>query len=155
MENEKVNHLDRYDQAILDHVSIHGRASVVEIARHVGLSKTPCQNRLKRLQAEGFILGFRAVLNPARLNREHVAFVEVKLHDTREPALQAFGAAVQAMPQVEQCHMIAGGFDFLLKVRTKDIQEYRQVLGESLSALPHVANTSTHVSMQSVKDSAF
>ena len=78
----------------------------------------------------------------------------MKLHDTRERALEAFNQAVLTIPQIEQCHMIAGAFDFLLKVRTRDIQEYRKVLGEHLSALPHVANTSTHVSMQAVKDAA-
>lgn len=147
--------LDRFDREILSILSTEGRLPVAELARRVGLSKTPCQNRLKRLQDEGFILGFRALLDPARMNREHVAFVEVKLEDTREGALNAFGAAVQQVPEIEQCHMIAGAFDFLLKVRTRDIQDYRRVLGEKLSALPYVANTSTHVSMQAVKDTLF
>lgn len=151
---DAIRTLDRFDRAIIDILSVEGRLPVAELSRRVGLSKTPCQNRLKRLQDDGFITGFRAMLNPARLHREHVAFVEVKLHDTRERALEAFNQAVLAIPQIEQCHMIAGAFDFLLKVRTRDIQEYRKVLGEHLSALPHVANTSTHVSMQAVKDAA-
>ena len=95
------------------------------------------------------------MLDPARLDRNHVAFVEVKLTDTTEPALRAFNAAVRALPEVEQCHMIAGAFDYLLKIRTRDIAGYRRVLGECISALPHVGNTSTHVSMEAVKDSAF
>ena len=145
--------LDRYDRQILDLLAGEGRLSVAEIARRVGLSKTPCQARLARLRKDGVIRGFRAILDPARLGLEHVAFVEVKLSDTREPALRAFNAAVMGKPEIEQCHMIAGAFDYLLKVRTRDIAAYRRFLGETVSALPHVASTSTHVSMQSVKDS--
>ena len=151
-DSQKNRTLDRFDREILSILLTDGRASVAELARRVGLSKTPCQNRLNRLQDEGFIRGFRAVLDPARMNREHVAFVEVKLSDTREAALGEFSKAVQQVPEIEQCHMIAGAFDFLLKVRTSDIRDYRIALGEKLSTLPHVASTSTHVSMQVVKD---
>ncbi|MGB5559834.1 MAG: Lrp/AsnC ligand binding domain-containing protein [Paracoccaceae bacterium] len=147
--------LDQIDRKILKILSRDGRLPVTELAAQVGLSKTPCQSRLKRLQAQGYIQGFRAVLNPAKLNLDHVAFTEVKLRDTTERALSAFNAAVLKVPEIEQCHMIAGSFDYLLKIRTRDIQAYRQVLGETISALPHVGSTSTHVSMQSVKDTAF
>jgi len=149
------NTLDRFDHAILDALRDDGRMSVTALADRVGLSKTPCQVRLKRLQKDGYITGFRVVLDPARLGRTNVAFVEVKLSDTRESALRAFDSAVRALPEIEMCHMIAGAFDYLLKVRTKDVGEYRKVLGETISALPHVSNTSTHVSMQAVKDEAF
>lgn len=145
--------IDRTDQRILAELAQDGRLSVTELARRVGLSKSPTQVRLRRLQAAGYILGFRAVIDMARLGRDHIAFVEVKLGDTTEPALRAFNAAVRAIPEIEQCHMIAGAFDYLLKVRTTDIANYRQVLGEKISQLPHVASTSTHVSMQAVKDS--
>lgn len=128
---------------------------MTDLARRIGMSKSPCQVRLKRLQEDGFIQGFRAVLNPRLLGREHVAFAEVKLSDTREAALEAFNAAVQQIPEIEQCHMIAGSFDYLLKIRTSDIAAYRRILGESISTLPNVANTSTFVSMQSVKDFSF
>lgn len=129
--------------------------AVTDLAQAIGLSKTPTQVRLARLRERGVIRGFRAVLDPALLDAEHIAFVEVTLTDTTENALRAFNAAVARLPQVEQCHMIAGAFDYLLKVRTRDIRSYRQVLGEAISALPHVGNTSTHISMESVKDSAF
>jgi Lrp/AsnC family leucine-responsive transcriptional regulator len=147
--------LDRHDIRILEILSTEGRIPVTELARRVGLSKSPCQVRVKRLQKEGYILGFRAILNPARLRLEQVAFVEVKLSDTSEKALSEFNEAVLKIPQVEQCHMIAGAFDYLLKIRTRDMKSYREVLGEKVSALPHVANTSTHVSMQAVKDFVF
>lgn len=146
------HHLDRIDRNILRVLAGDGRISIADLARQVGLSKSPAQVRVKRLQDHGYIQGFRAVLNPAKLGLEHVAFAEVKLTDTTEKALTAFNAAVLKVPEIEECHMIAGSFDYLIKVRTSDIQSYRLVLGEVISALPHVGATSTHVSMQAVKE---
>ena len=146
--------LDQIDRRILDELSRDGRISVAELSRRVNLSKTPCQARIRRLEQDGYILGYRAIVNPARLGLPHVAFVEVRLSDTRKAALESFNKAVRALPEVEQVHMIASSFDYLLKVRTKDIIAYREVLGEKISALPHVAHTSTHVSMEAVKDDA-
>lgn len=147
--------LDRFDLAILKALSQDGRLPVTELAGKVGLSKTPCQVRLKRLIADGYIRGFKALLDPAKLGMDQVVFVEVKLSDTSENALRAFNAAVREIPEVEQCHMIAGAFDYLLKIRTRDMQGYRGLLGEVVTSLPHVSSTSTHVSMQSVKDLAY
>ena len=144
--------LDGFDRSILHQLQIDGRMSVADLARRVGLSKSPVQARLKRLEASGVILGYRARLDPTRMGRAHVAFVEVRLADTREAALQTFNKAVQALPEVEQCHMIAGGFDYLLKVRTADIMAYRAFMGERLSALPHVMATSAYVATGAVKD---
>ncbi len=144
--------IDRHDRQILEILSKEGRLPVTDLAKRVGLSKSPCQVRLKRLQRDGYIKGFRAIIDPAKLRLEQVAFLEVKLSDTSERALSEFNDAVQNLPEVEQCHMIAGAFDYLLKIRTTDMKSYRAVLGEKVSSLPHVASTSTHVSMQSVKD---
>lgn len=144
--------LDHFDVKIIEALSEEGRISVLELSRRVGLSKTPCQTRMKRLVDEGYILGFRASLNPAKLGLDHIAFTEVKLSDTREKALDEFNAAVRKIKEVEECHMIAGAFDYLLKVRTTDIRKYRRVLAEKISSLPCVANTSTFVVMESVKD---
>lgn len=155
MKFEKNSELDQFDREILHILSKEGRIPVSDLARRIGLSKTPCQVRLKRLQEKRYIVGFRAVLNPQMLGQEHVAFAEVKLSDTREKALNEFNQAIQSIPEIEQCHMIAGSFDYLLKIRTSDIQAYRQILGETISMLPHVANTSTFVAMQSVKDLAY
>ncbi len=145
--------IDQFDRAILQELAHDGRLPVTELASRIGLSKTPCQNRLKRLVEEGFIQGFKAILDPVKLDRQHVAFTEVKLNNTTEKALEAFNQAVLGVPEIESCHMIAGAFDYLLKVRTRNVTDYRRVLGEVISALPYVASTSTHVSMQSVKDS--
>lgn len=147
--------IDAYDKAILSQLSTNGRITITELSRIIGLSKTPCQARVKRLEAEGYITGYRALLNPIKLGLDHIAFVEVKLTSTNERALDAFNAEVMKVKEIEQCHMIAGGFDYLLKVRTQSITEYRRVMGEQISALPHVSNTSTFVAMESVKEGVF
>ena len=147
--------IDTYDQAILAQLSTNGRITITELSRIIGLSKTPCQARVKRLEAEGYITGYRALLNPIKLGLDHIAFVEVKLANTNERALAAFNAKVMLIKETEQCHMIAGGFDYLLKVRTQSITEYRRVMGEQISALPHVSHTSTFVAMESVKEGVF
>jgi Lrp/AsnC family leucine-responsive transcriptional regulator len=144
--------IDRFDRAILQALGQDGRMTVTDLAQEIGLSKTPTQQRLRRLISEGYIRGFRAVIDPARVGLDHVAFTEVKLSDTREGALREFNAAVQKIPEVEECHMIASSFDYLLKVRTSDIRRYRIVLGEYISSLPHVASTSTFVAMETVRD---
>jgi len=144
--------IDSFDKSILDHLSINGRMSVTELSKKIGLSKTPCQARIKRLEANGFITGYRAIIDPIKLGLDHVAFVEVKLHDTRDKALAAFNAKVLDIKEIEQCHMIAGSFDYLLKVRTQNINDYRRIMGEKISTLPHVSVTSTFVAMQAVKE---
>ncbi|MDI4663448.1 Lrp/AsnC ligand binding domain-containing protein [Xanthobacter autotrophicus] len=153
MENDASDsHIGAFDARIIAALVEDGRMSVTDLAARVGLSRSPCQARLKRLMDEGYIRGFRAVLDPVKLRLEHIAFTEVKLSETTEKALGAFNAAVLRIKEVEACHMIAGPFDYLLKVRTRDIRRYREVLGEKISALPHVASTSTYVVMEPVKD---
>lgn len=147
-----ISEIDSFDQAILSHLSTNGRMSITELSKKIGLSKTPCQARIKRLEANGFITGYRAIINPIKLGLDHVAFVEVKLSDTRDKALEAFNTSVMATKEIEQCHMIAGSFDYLLKVRTQSIADYRHVMGEKISTLPHVSMTSTFVAMEAVKE---
>lgn len=144
--------LDAIDTKILHELGRDARITITDLSQKVGLSKTPCNARLKRLEKEGVILGYRALLDPVKMGLDHIAFVEVKLSDTRAKALEEFNEAVCKLPEVEQCHMTAGGFDYLLKVRTKDIKSYRKIMGEKLSALPHLAQTSTYVSMEAVKE---
>ena len=130
---------DRIDQAILNILTNDARVSMTDLAKQVGLSKTPVIARVKRLETTGVITGYRAELSAKKLGLQHVAFLEVRLSDTREKALQAFNKAIRAIPEVEECHMIAGGFDYLVKIRTSDIGAYRRVLSESVSQLPHMA----------------
>ncbi len=149
---ENIDDLDAIDRRIIAALVEDGRMTVTDLAAQVGLSKTPAQVRLRKLVDSGVIRGFRAIVDPAKLGMDHVAFAEVKLSDTRETALREFNDAVRRIPEVEECHMIASSFDYLLKVRTADIRRYRTVLGEKISALPHVASTSTFVAMETVLD---
>ena len=146
--------LDQFDVRILEILAVDGRIPVTDLAGRVGLSKTPCQVRLQRLMDEGYIEGFRAVLSAEKLNLDHVAFVEVKLSNTQEESLNRFNQAIRKIREVEECHLIAGRFDYLLKIRTRDIRRYREVLGERISTLPFVASTSTNVAMETVKEGA-
>jgi len=151
MQNDQTG-LDRFDHAILTTLAGDGRMSIADLARRIGLSKSPTQTRLRRLEADGVITGYRALIDPIRMGLDHVAFVEVRLSDTREAALTAFNAAVAQIGEIEQAHLIAGNFDYLMKIRTRSMADYRMVLAEKISTLPHVSGTSTYVAMQAVKE---
>lgn len=152
-QNDKLD-MDRFDLAILRVLSSDGRISITDLAREIGLSKSPTQARLRRLEKEGVITGYQALIDPIRLGRDHISFVEVKLQETREKALADFNAAVARIPEIEQVHLIAGNFDYLMKIRTQSMNDYRRVLAEQISTLPHVASTSTYVAMEAVKENA-
>lgn len=147
--------MDAVDRKILSALAENARLSVAEIARRVGLSKTPVAARIRHMERAGVIAGYRAMLSPAKLGQPHVTFVQVHMADTRERSLAAFNAAVRRLPEVEECYLIAGGFDYLLKVRSRDISEYRRIMGEKISALPHVSSTTTFVAMEAVVEQAF
>ena len=151
MQSDQI-HLDRFDEAILRTLSSEGRISVTELSQRIGLSKSPTQARLRRLEDSGVITGYRALFDPIRLGIDHVSFVEVRLDNTREKALAEFNAAVMKIPEIEQVHLIAGNFDYLMKIRTQSMNDYRVVLAEKISTLPHVASTSTYVAMQAIKE---
>ena len=147
--------LDAIDYKILAELTDNARLPVTELARRVGLSKTPVAQRIRHLEAIGLITGYRAILSPLRLGLTHVTYVEVNLSNTREQALQQFNAAVRAIPEVEECYLIAGRCDYLLKVRARDMADYRRIMAEKISVLPHVSNTSSHVSMEAVVEQNF
>jgi Lrp/AsnC family leucine-responsive transcriptional regulator len=151
---DETSELDHIDRKILSVLVDDARISTTELARKVGLSKTPVAARMQRMEQAGLITGYRAMLSPAKLGLPHVAFVEVRLLDTREPALKAFNAAVRKVPEIEECHMIAGGFDYLMKVRSRDILDYRRIMAEVISDLPHVSATSTYVAMETVVENS-
>ncbi len=144
--------LDKFDHSIIEELQRNARITVTELAAKVGLSKTPCQVRMKRLEHEGYLKGYTALVDHAKLGLNHIAFIQVTMNDTRSKSLAAFNRAVREIPAVEQCHMIASNADYLLKVRTRNMDEYRKVLGEQISSLPHVQQTSTFVVMENVKD---
>lgn len=142
--------LDSINRRILAELVANARIPVTELARKVGLSKTPVALRIRQLEEAGLITGYRAILSPVRLGLTHVTYVEMRLSDTRHKALESFNAAIRLIPEVEECYMIAGGFDYLLKVRSRDMADYRRIMAEKLSALPHVASTSSYVAMEAV-----
>ena len=147
--------LDALDRKILDALTRNARMPIAELARQVGLSKTPVASRIRHLEDIGLITGYRAILSPLKLGLTHVTYLEVSMSDTREAALQRFNAAVRAIPEVEECYMIAGGCDYLLKVRSRDMADFRRIMAEKISALPHISNTSSHVSMEAVVEQTF
>ncbi len=144
--------LDKFDRAILSALQKNGRITLAELSHLVGLSKTPCQLRIKKLEQQGVLKGYTALIDHAMLGLDHVAFVQVTLTCTNTASLQAFNDAVGQISAIEQCHMTAAGFDYLLKVRTTDMNQYRKVLGEQISTLPFVHHTSTFVVMETVKE---
>ena len=144
--------IDKIDDQIIRILAKNGRITLSDLAKEVNLSISPCQARLKKLEEKKYILGYHARINYEQLQKAHVAFVQVVLSDTRASALENFNREVSKLESIEQCHMIAGSFDYLLKVRTKNISDYRLLLAAKISSLPNVASTSTFVSMESVKD---
>lgn len=143
--------LDRTDRRILAILQEDGRIAAVELAERVGLSPTATGERLRRLQKEGVVRGFRAALDPQRLGLEFLVFVEVSLDKTTPDVFERFAAAVRRAPEVLECHMVAGGFDYLVKTRVADMAAYRRFLGEVLLALPGVRETRTYAVMEEVK----
>jgi len=144
--------IDKIDEHIIKLLAKNGRIKLSDLAKEVNLSISPCQARLKKLEDKKYIIGYHARVNYEQMQKAHVAFVQVVLSDTRANALENFNREVMKLDSIEQCHMIAGSFDYLLKVRTKNIKEYRILLSEKISSLPNVSSTSTFVSMESVKD---
>jgi len=144
--------MDKIDRKIIRALQDDGRVTMTELANRVGLTKTPCIERVRRLEKQKLITGYGARLDPNKLGAGHIAFVQVSLNDTTAAALQEFNLAVQQIPEIQSCHMIAGNFDYLLKVRTRDVTEYRHFLGAKLARLPKVQHTSTFIVMESVTD---
>lgn len=143
--------LDRIDFKILRVLQADGRISNVDLAKAVGLSPTPCLERVRRLEREGYIQEYRAILNPEKLNAALIAFVEVTLERTTTADLDRFNAAIRALDEVLECHMVGGGFDYLVKIRLPDMGHYRRFLGEKLAAIAGVSQTHTYVVMEEVK----
>lgn len=144
--------MDRIDLRILAELQANARLSLVELSRRVGLTKTPCVERIRRLEKAGVIRGYHADLDPEAMDAGHIVIVQVLLTSTTAHDLRRFNEAVMRIAEIQSCHMIAGDFDYLLKVRTRDIHEYRRVMGEKISELPCVKQTHTYVVMENVKD---
>jgi Lrp/AsnC family leucine-responsive transcriptional regulator len=144
--------LDRVDRRILRTLQEDGRMSNVELARKVGLSPTPCLERVRRLEGDGFIRGYAARLDAGRLGMGLLVYVQVTLDRTTTTIFDRFRHAVLGIPEVLECHMVAGGFDYLLKLRVPDMAAYRAVLGDRIGKLPGLLQTHSYFVMEEVKD---
>lgn len=144
--------IDKIDVRILRVLQADGRISNLRLAEAVHLSPTAVLERVKRLTREGYILGYEARLNPARLGAGLLVFVEVLLDRTVRDVMDDFKAAVQARPEILEAHLVAGGFDYLLKTRVADMAAYRQFIGSVIWTLPGVRETRTYAVMEEVKN---
>lgn len=150
MSSHKIKPLDRIDKLILSTLQRDGRISNVELAKKVNLSASPCLDRVKRLENEGYIERYGAFLNASKLNFGMTAFVQVTLSKTTSESFKGFKKEVVTIKEVVECHLIAGGYDYLLKIRFADIESYRLVL-EKIGALPDIAQTSTYMVTEHIK----
>lgn len=143
--------IDRIDKNILFELQKDGRLSNVELSKRVGLSPTPCLERVKRLEKEQYITSYQANLNSAKLDQALLIFVEITLTKTSPDVFDDFAAAVHKLDVIQECHLVSGNFDFLLKTRVKDMLAYRQLLGDTLLRLPAVSESRTYVVMDEIK----
>ena len=147
--------LDRIDKLILMEIQKHGRISNVELSRRVGLSATPCLERVKRLEKEDYIMGYTGLVNPQKVGASLLVFVEITLTRTSPDVFEDFSRAVQSLEEIQECHLVSGNFDFLLKTRVSDMSDYRVLLGNTLLRLPSVAESRTYVVMEEVKQTNY
>ena len=147
------NQLDRIDRNIVRLLQRDARMAHTELARRVGLSTTPCKERVRRLEREGVIQHYQAVLDPASLDRALVVFVQIRLNRTSQDIFEQFTAAALDLPEVQECYLVSGNFDYLIKARVADMNAYRDLLGETLLTLPGVQESTSYVVMEQVKES--
>jgi len=147
--------IDAIDKRILQELQKNARISNVELSKRVNLSPTPCLERVKRLEKSGMILGYHANICPIKTKKSVLVFIEVTLERTTNEVFKEFAETVKGYSEILECHMIAGGFDYLLKLRFKDIQQYRDFLGDGLVNLPKVSLTHTYIVSEEVKDTNY
>lgn len=147
--------LDRIDQAILRALQLNGRITNSDLSKQVNLSATPCMERVRRLERDGYIESYHAKLSAEKLNAGFLTFVTVSLDQTNENIFAKFKSQIAEIPEIMECHMVGGGFDYILKVRTGSMLDYRRLIEERLSEIPTIASTSSYFVMESVKDERF
>ena len=147
------NQLDKIDRNILRLLQQNARMPHTEVARKVGLSTTPCKERVRRLERDGVIQRYQAVLNPAALDRGLVVFVQIRLNRTSQDIFEEFTARAVDLPEIQECYLVSGNFDYLLKTRVADMNAYRTLLGETLLTLPGVLESTSYVVMEQVSES--
>ncbi|WP_043517787.1 winged helix-turn-helix transcriptional regulator [Achromobacter arsenitoxydans] len=147
--------LDRIDLKILDILQREGRISVTELAERVSLSATPCSDRVKRMEREGVITGYHARVNPAALGKNLLVFLEIKLSAKSGDVFDKVKKELLYVPEVMECHLVSGDFDYLVKARLTEMNEYRRLLGEILKRLPASAESHSYVVMEEIKETLF
>ncbi|NYA48727.1 leucine-responsive transcriptional regulator Lrp [Haemophilus haemolyticus] len=155
MEKKLNKALDAIDIKILNELQRNGKISNIDLSKKVGLSPTPCLERVKRLEKQGVIMGYRALLNPELLEAPLLVIVEITLVRGKPDVFEEFNAAIQELEEIQECHLVSGDFDYLLKTRVTDMAEYRKLLGTTLLRLPGVNDTRTYVVMEEVKQTNF
>jgi len=153
MSDAKKRPLDKLDISILRALQRDGRISYVDLADKVGLSSTPCIERVKRLEKEGYITGYHAHLDPEKLGYNMLVFVEISLSYQSPDAFMKFSEAVRQLPYILECHLVSGDADYLIKARINGMSEYRALLGDMLLTLPGVKNSKSYIVMEEVKES--
>lgn len=144
--------LDTIDRNILRTLQQDGRITNQELAARSGISPSACFDRLRKLREQGYVQDIVALLDPVRLNRALLIFIEIHLDRTTNNVFEQFAESMQSLPEVLECHMVAGGFDYLLKVRVADMAAYRHFLGDSLTTMPGVRETRTYAVLEEVKN---
>lgn len=144
--------LDKIDHSILRALQREGRLSFTDLADRVGLSTTPCIERVRRLERDGFITGYQANVDPVMLGFKMLVFVEISLSYKSADTFENFSKAVSDLPYILECHLISGEADYLLKARLEDMSQYRELLGEMLLRLPGVTHSKSYIVMESVKE---
>ena len=147
--------LDRTDCMILDILQKDGRIAISELAAKVNLSTTPCSERVKRLERDGIITGYYARLNPALVDRNLLVFLEIKLSAKSGDVFDQVAKSLTEIPEVLECHLISGEFDYLVKARLKEMGAYRRLLGDLLKKLTASASSHSYVVMEEVKESLY
>ena len=144
--------LDRVDYKILRALQANGRLAITELAEKVGLTATPCAERVRRLEESGVILGYHARLNPKLLDAQLLVFIELRLERKSGQVFDDFRHTIATIPEVLECHLIAGDFDYLLKARLPDMSHYRRLLGDILLRLPGAAESRSYIVMEEAKE---
>jgi Lrp/AsnC family leucine-responsive transcriptional regulator len=155
MSSSQNKSIDRIDRNILVELQKNARISNIVLSKRVGLSPTPCLERVKRLEKEKYIKGYQAILNPQKLEAALLVLVEITLTKTSPDVFDDFSRAVHELDVIQECHLVSGNFDFLLKTRVADMVAYRELLGDTLLRLPSVSESRSYVVMEEVKSTNF
>ncbi len=144
--------LNKIDRKILLELQKDGRITYSELARRVGLSTSPCLERVRRMEREGIIRGYTTLLNPAYLGANLIVIVQIRLKRTSQNIFEQFKKAAIKLEAVQECYLISGNFDYLIKARVPDMDAYREFLGSSLLSLPGVQESTSYAVMELVKE---